>query len=136
MSEDVLSKEDINRIKQDVEDTKRTLADKDKESAVAKAREEARKEAEKEFDLKQKLEAQEKARLELEAKLKAQEESQSKAQEEFKRQLDDLKTSKTTVTTNDPFSNPTAMKANQFNPDQVRAIEEASKELFLSERGK
>jgi dTMP kinase len=136
MSEDILSKEDINRIKQDVEDTKRTLADKDKESAVAKAREEARKEAEKEFDLKQKLETQEKARLELEAKLKAQEESQAKAQEDFKRQIDDLKTSKTNVTTQDPFSNPSSLKASQISPEQVRAIEEASKELFLSERSK
>lgn len=130
MSENELTKEDMDAMKKDVAEAKNAIAQTELEKAKASAKQEAQKE----FELQAKLEAQEKARAELEAKLQAQTEAIAQQKTEFDRRLDELKTTKAPVEVKDPFTAQEKKPAVNYSPEELQAIDEASRELFFQER--
>jgi len=139
MAEDVLTQEEKQALEQDIADAKKSLSDRDKESAVAAAKAEGRQEAEKEAELKRKLEEQERARQELEGKIKSYEEASAKQNEDIKKQLDELRESKMVVEPENPFAGNQAqpnVNVDAMSEEDINDIERESCEAFLEARSR
>lgn len=130
MSENELTKDDMEAMKKDVAEAKNAIAQTELEKAKATAKQEV----EKEYELKAKLDAQETARVELETKLQAQTDALAAAKSDFDKRLDELKTTKSPVDVKDPFTTPSKSLAKDYSPEEFQAIDDASRELFFQER--
>ena len=134
MADDVLTKDDLAQIEKDTAAAKQAIASQE----LDRVRDQARKEAEREFSLKQELDSQKRASEELSKKLQEQVKAAEEQQKKFQAELDALKTTKAPVNVVNPFATESkpSMNPKNMSMEQKMAIEEASKELFITERSK
>jgi Skp family chaperone for outer membrane proteins len=127
MADDTLTKEELEALNKEIEQTQAALSDQ----KVSQAREEGRKEATKELELKQQLDASAKKQAELEAQLAQTRKTAEEQLASIAKKVDEMAASKAVIVPTPPASLQNKSDIDSWSKDKLERIEENSARAFF-----